>query len=861
MTYDVFLCHNSKDKPAVRAINEVLRQEFGLQTFLDESTIVGGEEWAAVIDAALAGSAACIVLLGENGWGPYQRDYEARPAIARRHSEPEFRVIPALLPGAAEAAKSELPELFRATHLVDFSGGVLDRLALRALASAARGQQPFPEGRPELTPARLRFDAIRWDTNPRRDESILYTGAELREAEMLAAARQTEMTDLVSVFLEQSRRRELDRRGELLAAHAGALAQDRLPLAARLAALALEHRDNADAHAVLRKAAATLPHPIGRLQHADRVTAIVASGDGSRLLTAAADGGVFRWDTDALMKPTTAVEHGAAVTAVGLAPDGSWFVSGGEDGTINVWDAESGTRLQTLSLGAPVVRIDIAATAGLCSLAAVGGHALPGSPGVAAVWDCSDWGPRWRKADVRDAALLAGGAITVVAIGKSFVLVNTQAGTVAGHGELDEQVTALAAHPTRRGFLATTLSGRIWQLVIEGDQFQGGPIKEAALAIERATFSPDGTRIAIFGADLTLSVLGPGGLELSVPYEGLLGLRASFDDTGSLVAIHSAEARTTTLWHGPSRTRLGVLASDTAAGAMFGLPVRLAIAAAGNVTEVVEVPSGEEARWAIGSFLVTSLMFSPDGRFLARDGSMVAADGRVETRRTAIDVIDASSGAVIAHLDELAEMRVRSFEGAGPSIIIEKDGQLLTLDAASGPPRPAPEQQVPEPAQPSADEPLTRPAIADAATRRGLQRAVVSPDGRWLCLFHLRQRVGVWDLARTRETLDLSTPAEPQAAAFSTSGDVMAVGDERGNVVVCRTSGGVIARFKHAEPISRLRFSPDAAFLAVASVDAALRLWPVSLDALKSQIRMPLSLDRDEWSAYMGDEPFEPSPV
>ena len=105
--------------------------------------------------------------------------------------------------------------------------------------------------------------------------------------------------------------------------------------------------------------------------------------------------------------------------------------------------------------------------------------------------------------------------------------------------------------------------------------------------------------------------------------------------------------------------------------------------------------------------------------------------------------------------------------------------------------------------------------------------------------------------------IDFSTPGEPCAVQFHTPNELVAVGDERGNVVVCRARGVVVARFKHAEPISRLLFSPDGRFLAVASVDAALRLWPVSLDAVKSQIPMPLALTREEWSAYLGDEPFD----
>jgi hypothetical protein len=407
-------------------------------------------------------------------------------------------------------------------------------------------------------------------------------------------------------------------------------------------------------------------------------------------------------------------------------------------------------------------------------------------------------------------------------------------------------------------FLATTLSGRVWRVAIEGDQFQGGVIKEGALAIERAAFSPDGSRVAVFGADLQLAVLGPTGLELSVPYEGMFGLGVSFA-TDAVVAIHSEEAKTTTLWHQPTRTRIGVLPSEAAGGVVFGFPPRLGLAAPGNVAEVVHLPSGEEARWALGPFLVVNMIFSVDGRYLARDGSPVAPNGKVEVRRHAVEVIDTRSGAIIAHLDDLAEFQVRAFDGAGPSVVFEQDGRSLLLDVAAQQVRPSEAQEVREPEQASPGEALGRSAIADAGQRRGLKTAAISPDGRWLCLLHRRQMVSVWDLAETRETLFFSVPAEPSVVAFSTQGELVAVGDERGNVLVCRASGVVVARFKHAEPISRMMFSPDGRFLAVASVDAALRLWPVSLDAIKSQIQMPLTLDREEWSAYLGDEPFPQS--
>ncbi len=97
--YDVFLCHNSREKERLRELNHRLRPEFGLRTFFDESELVGGRAWTEHIQRALASSKTCAVCLGPDGWGPFQLEGEAKPALERQKSDPEFAVIPVLLPG------------------------------------------------------------------------------------------------------------------------------------------------------------------------------------------------------------------------------------------------------------------------------------------------------------------------------------------------------------------------------------------------------------------------------------------------------------------------------------------------------------------------------------------------------------------------------------------------------------------------------------------------------------------------------------------------------------------------------------------------------------------------------------------
>jgi hypothetical protein len=44
-TYNVFLSHNSKDKPAVEAIARLLQDKYELACWLDKWNLVPGEAW------------------------------------------------------------------------------------------------------------------------------------------------------------------------------------------------------------------------------------------------------------------------------------------------------------------------------------------------------------------------------------------------------------------------------------------------------------------------------------------------------------------------------------------------------------------------------------------------------------------------------------------------------------------------------------------------------------------------------------------------------------------------------------------------------------------------------------------------
>ena len=48
--YDVFLSHNSADKPAVERLAQKLRDEAELTPFLDKWNLISGEPWQEAVD-------------------------------------------------------------------------------------------------------------------------------------------------------------------------------------------------------------------------------------------------------------------------------------------------------------------------------------------------------------------------------------------------------------------------------------------------------------------------------------------------------------------------------------------------------------------------------------------------------------------------------------------------------------------------------------------------------------------------------------------------------------------------------------------------------------------------------------------
>jgi diadenosine tetraphosphatase ApaH/serine/threonine PP2A family protein phosphatase len=124
--FDVFLCHNGKDKPSVRKLYQQLVSK-GVKPWFDEEHLAPGTVWQDELQATIPRIRTVAVIVGPNGKGPWQ-DMELR-AFLGEFANRGCRVIPVILADAPSVP--ELPLFLRQFTWVDFrraESSPLDRL-------------------------------------------------------------------------------------------------------------------------------------------------------------------------------------------------------------------------------------------------------------------------------------------------------------------------------------------------------------------------------------------------------------------------------------------------------------------------------------------------------------------------------------------------------------------------------------------------------------------------------------------------------------------------------------------------------------------------------------------------------------
>ena len=130
--YDVFLSHNSKDKPIVEQLGEALRNR-GLSVWLDKWALQPGMNWIDALEDIITTCRSAAVCIGPSGIGPWE-EVEMQGLLIRFVKEKKagniIPVIPVLLPGAP--GNIQLPLFLEVKTWVDMRAGIdkkgLDRV-------------------------------------------------------------------------------------------------------------------------------------------------------------------------------------------------------------------------------------------------------------------------------------------------------------------------------------------------------------------------------------------------------------------------------------------------------------------------------------------------------------------------------------------------------------------------------------------------------------------------------------------------------------------------------------------------------------------------------------------------------------
>ncbi|MFN6569762.1 toll/interleukin-1 receptor domain-containing protein [Dendronalium sp. ChiSLP03b] len=114
---DVFLCHNSQDKPEVKEIAAKLRKR-GISVWLDEEQVIPGDSWQKVLEEEIESDRirSAAVFIGENGIGPWQS--REKEVFLQKCVQQNYRVIPVIL-GTCKV-EPKIPLFLQSLAWVDF---------------------------------------------------------------------------------------------------------------------------------------------------------------------------------------------------------------------------------------------------------------------------------------------------------------------------------------------------------------------------------------------------------------------------------------------------------------------------------------------------------------------------------------------------------------------------------------------------------------------------------------------------------------------------------------------------------------------------------------------------------------------
>jgi WD40 repeat protein len=305
-TYDVFLSHNSQDKPQVRKLAERLK-EAGLQVWFDDWVIKPGDDIYLAIERGLEAARVQVLCLSPAALGSEWVTLERSTVLFRDPTNAGRRFVPLLL------ADCTLPDTLRRYKYVDFrqeTSAAFEEL-LAACRKEAEAAPPVPQPEPKKKPGRRK---------PKQEKPP-------EQIEPLAVLERT-----LTGHTDWVRSVAVSPDGTWAASGSGS------PPNSKDNSVKIWDLKSGECRATL-------------VEHTDQVRAVAITPDGKRILSGSSDNTVRVWDVGLGREVAKLEGHTSGLWTVVALRDNTRALSGGFDKTLRLWELASGNCLKTIVCG------------------------------------------------------------------------------------------------------------------------------------------------------------------------------------------------------------------------------------------------------------------------------------------------------------------------------------------------------------------------------------------------------------------------------------------------------------------------------------------------------------------------------
>jgi WD40 repeat protein len=521
------------------------------------------------------------------------------------------------------------------------------------------------------------------------------------------------------------------------------------------------------------------------------------SPDGTRVVTASADGTGRVWDAASGSKIATLSGHQGPVNIATFSPDGSLILTASDDKTARLWDAASGAALATFS--GHVAPVNFAA------FSPDGHHIVTASDDkTARVWDADTrtglFTLEGHERRVRTAAFSPDGARIVTASNDNTArLWNAKTGaavaTLSGHTDW-VRTAAFSPDGSRIVTASEDKTARLWDGVTGAAL---ATLSGHAGYVVSAAFSPDGNRVVTTSFDKTARLWDSktgDTLAILSGHDGRLN-SAVFAQDGQHV-VTASEDKTARIWDAATGVSLVTLAGhgDKVWSAAFNPDgSRVVTGSADTTARLWDCTNVLIATLSGHRDTVRSAVFSPDGDRIVTasyDGTARLWDGR-------------TGGAIVTLVGH--QYRLRGAAVFSPDsarvVTVSFDNTARLWNAKTG------------------------ARIAVLTHGNWVRSAAFSPDGNLIVTVSDDKIVRLWDGKTGAKVAEfVGHNDRVYDATFSPDGRILATAAyDDARLWDVKTGAALATLVGHTGRVNNISFSPDGSRVVTSSEDKTARLW------------------------------------